>query len=96
MRCELVRSFWLFREFRVIIEPDVLSYQVIYNGRGKGCEYVYVNGEKAAGGRSWLWFVPSFEFHLGNLPAALYVRVWPWLAVRSLKLVVDGQALYEE
>ncbi len=94
MDAKLTHKGWLRRIFAVST-PDG-SYTVEYSGRGAGYETVAVNNEIVAGGTSSPWFIPEFQFKLGTRPAVLDVRVWPWLAVRSLSLSVDGRVLYHE
>jgi hypothetical protein len=88
MRALLREKSWL----RVVVDLDIDDdwFRVEYNGRGSGYESVYVNGHVVAQVRSWLWFVPRFDFKLGSHQAAIEVRVWPWLWLRSFQLIVDG------
>jgi hypothetical protein len=85
---------WLYRAFEVT-RPEGI-YRVIYNGRGLGHESVTVNGKFAAGQTSALWFIPEFRFAIGSSSALLKVRVWPWFAIRSLELIINGEAVYSE
>jgi hypothetical protein len=78
------------------VHTDEGWFVVEYNGRGFGYESVWVNGRCAARETSALWFVPRFVFRLGFLPAAVEVRVWPWLTIRSFHLVVGDAVLYSE
>jgi hypothetical protein len=95
MRAMLESSFWLQRTLRVDISD--LHYVVRYSGHGVGYESVSVNSDRATVvSRSYLWYVSLFTFRLGALPAAIEVRVWPWLAVRSFHLVAANQVLYGE
>jgi len=43
-----------------------------------------------------MWFVPEFSFTIGSTPGLLKVKVWPWFAIRSLELIIDGQSVYSE
>lgn len=72
------------------------KFTVEYNGRGIGHETVFVNGEVASRPPSENWFVPRFKFKIGSADTVLTVRVWPWLAIRSLKLIVEGETVYHE
>jgi hypothetical protein len=45
---------------------------------------------------SLIWFVPHFDFDVGGRPATINVSVWPWLAIRSFLLRVDGSLMYVE
>lgn len=85
---------WLYRAIEVTTPEG--TYRVTYNGRGLGHESVTVNGEFAAGRVSAMWFIPEFSFSVGSIPALLKVKVWPWFAIRSLELIIDGQSLYSE
>jgi len=85
---------WLFRAFEVTTANG--TYRVTYNGRGLGHESVTINGKFAAGALSAMWFIPEFSFTIGSIPALLKVKVWPWFAIRSLELIIDGQSVYSE
>ncbi len=85
---------WLYRAFDVTTAEG--SYRVTYNGRSLGHESVTVNGEFAAGRVSAIWFIPEFSFTVGSKPALLKVRVWPWFAIRSSELIIDGLSVYSE
>jgi hypothetical protein len=85
---------WLYRAFEVTTSEG--TYRITYNGRGLGHENVSVNGKFAAGCTSAIWFIPEFSFSVGSIPALLKVRVWPWFAIRSLELTINGEAVYSE
>jgi len=55
-----------------------------------------VHCKVAAGRVSAIWFIPEFSFTVGSKPALLKVRVWPWFAIRSLELIIDGLSVYSE
>jgi hypothetical protein len=42
------------------------------------------------------WFIPSFQFTLDGKDVWVHVSVWPWLAIRSFRIVFDNRILYEE
>ena len=90
----LRRRSWLFREWSVVTLSG--EHTVSYDGRGCGYECVRVDGEIVAKTISWLWFVPKFEFKIGDLPARIDVRVWPWLALKAIRLHIAGEAGYAE
>lgn len=94
MDAKLIQKGWLRRILAVSTADG--SYTVEYSGRGAGYETVAVNDEIVAGETSSTWFIPQFEFKVGTKPAVLDVRVWPWMALRSLSLSVDGNVLYSE
>lgn len=85
---------WLYRAFDVTTPEG--TYRVTYNGRGLGKESVTVNGKFAAGQMSLIWFIPEFSFSVGSIQALLKVRVWPWCAIRSLELIINGEPVYSE
>lgn len=90
----LIERRWLYRDFDVVTPEGI--FKVAYYGRGQGYEEVWLNGEVACHRRSYLWYAPEFEFSIGTLPAVIRVRVWIWLAIRSLSLEVDGRRVYYE
>jgi hypothetical protein len=94
VKARLEEKGWLYRALEVSTSEG--TYRVTYDGRGLGHESVTVNGAIAAGKASTLWFVPEFSFSLGSMPALVKVRVWPWLSIRSLELVVGGESVYRE
>ena len=93
MLAEVVRAGWLKRGLAFPL-PDG-PHLVEYDGTGLGSERVIVDGVEHRR-RSWYWFVPRFEFDVGRWRGVFEVRVWPWLAVRSLVLSVEGRVIYEE
>nr|CAA9282853.1 hypothetical protein AVDCRST_MAG63-4078 [uncultured Armatimonadetes bacterium] len=94
MSCKLTTKKLLYRSWEVVTSEG--WFQVEYDGRTCGYESVLVQGEVAVSTPSLLWFVPRFEFRVGSLPASLDVRVWPWLALRSARLTIDGRVAYSE
>jgi hypothetical protein len=89
----LILRGWLLRGIEVTM-PDGVHY-VEYDGRYVGYEQVTVDGSLIRT-KSWLWFVPRFDFKLGGQPSAVEVRVWPWLLLRSLVLQVGNYVVYAE
>lgn len=83
------------RVLEVAIDDDQ-NFLVTYNARGLGSECVEVDGRIAVRLWSFWWFNSKFEFRLGTHEAMIEVRFWPWLAVRSFLLVVDGEVAYRE
>lgn len=94
MNATLELRSWLRRRLRVETLEGV--FVVEYSGRGFGYESVWIDGVRAPGSNTGAWFVPRFDFDLGSAYAAVEVRVWPWLTIRSFHLVVAGEVLYEE
>lgn len=93
----LVERGWLKRGFEVSLdEVGQRPYFVTYRGRGIGNESVLVDGMVTAFYRSFLWFVPQLPFRIGSHEGVIDVRVWPWLAIRSIRLSIDGETLYSE
>jgi hypothetical protein len=93
MRVTLLGSSWLKRSLRV--ETPDGPVEVVYDGRGI-YEAVYVDGHLADQRTNWTWFAPFFVFPLGDRPAAIEVRVTPWLTIRSFHLLVEDEVLYAE
>jgi hypothetical protein len=93
MSSRLIDRGWLRRVIEVSLSSG--NHFVEYDGRGLGYEHVAVDGTVICA-KSWLWFVPRFEFKLAGYPTVVEVRVWPWLALRSLSLRVGDQIVYAE
>ena len=94
MTATLRQKKWLLREWDVTTPAG--EFIVRYSGRGHGYESIAVNGAVVAKIRSPIWFIPKFEFNLGDLPASVEVRVWPWLLLRAVRLRVAEQTCYSE
>src|SRR5262249_36995132 len=90
----LIGKRWLYREFDVHTSRG--GYNVVYYGRGWGYECVLVNGEVVDKKNSYFWYVQEFRFKIGNLPAIIKVKVWPWFVLRSFVLEVGGKEVYHE
>jgi hypothetical protein len=90
----LLNKKWLLREWHVATSSG--DFVVTYSGRGHGYESVRVNGAVAVKTRSSVWFTPKFDFLVGASPASVEVRVWPWLAVRAIRLRVADDICYSE
>jgi hypothetical protein len=93
MECELIGSAWLKRKFRIAISSS--EHRLVYNGRTDS-EHVYFDGRAVAGGKSVWWFIPSFHFTWDGKDVSFHVSVWPWLAIRSFRIVIENRILYEE
>jgi hypothetical protein len=94
VRAELAKARWLYRAIQVETPEEL--FLVEYNGWGLGYETVSVNGQVVSRETGVLWFAPRFKFFVGNRPAVVRVRVWPWLTLRSLELFIDGWCVYAE
>lgn len=93
----LIERTFLKRVFEVSLDDsEQRPFTVVYQGRGFGNESVLVDGAVAARYGSYLWFVPHLPFRIGGRDAEIDVRVWPWLAIRSFRLSIDGDVLYME
>src|SRR5687767_9065148 len=108
MKATLRRKSWLFREWEVSVPTG--HFRIAYSGHGHtfegggldvvGRSYrfqsVRVDGIIVVKTRRVFWYVPRFDFSLGGLPATVEVRVWPWLALRAIRLHVGGDVCYTE
>lgn len=93
----LIERTWLKRVFEVTLDDSgQRPYKVVYHGRGIGYEAISVDGAIVSRHTSLLWFVPHFPFRIGGQDATIDVRVWPWFAIRSFRLSIDGETLYSE
>lgn len=90
----LRKQAWLFREWNLMTPTG--EHTVAYDGRRYGYEFVRVDGEVAAKSRSWIWFIPKFEFTIGDTPVRVDVRVWPWFTLRAIRLHIADQVCYTE
>ena len=72
------------------------EHTVSYDGRRYGYEFVRVDGTIVVMTRSWFWFVPKFEFKIGDIPAKVDVRVWPWFALRAARLQIADEVCYSQ
>lgn len=94
MTAKLIRNSWLYREWEVLDQGRLI--RIAYNGRGTGYESILVDGAPILRIKSHLWYVPRFEFKIGGLPFIVDVRVWPWLAIRAIRLTRSGEIIYTE
>ncbi len=90
----LIESTWLRRVLQVSTSEG--EYVVTYDGRTIGSEAIFVGRQQVAGGTSWVWFIPRFEFKLGTAEAIVLVRVWPWVAIREFSFSLNGVVEYYE
>jgi len=84
---------WLRRTVEVVLPEGI--FFVEYSGRGV-FDAVWVRPGTAVRKLGVTWFVPYFDFDVGGHPANVEVHVWPWLALRSFVLRLDGKILYTE
>lgn len=89
-----VKKSWLRRS--IDVSTPTGSFEIAYNGHGFGYESVFVNGELAARKASTLWYVPAFEFDIGEYRATIKVSVSWTLTIRRFVLEIDGQEVHAE
>jgi hypothetical protein len=94
MNAKLSRSSRLVREWEFTNGAGL--YRLSYDGRGMGYESVVIDGLVVQKKRSWLWYVPRFDFAIDSLPGVIEVRVGPWFSIRAIRLKISGQVLFEE
>lgn len=94
MNCQLLDKKWLYRKFFIVTQEGL--FVVEYCGRGLGYERVRVNGVPVAGGISKYWYIPRFQFGIGSKEGILNVRVYPWLTIRTISLMVEHREIYAE
>jgi hypothetical protein len=92
IRARLVRRKGFSAELEV--EADGKTHLVEYVGGRLGWEGVKVDGELVKKTKSLYWFVPRFPFKLGSRPAEMRVRVWPWVSLRSLDMLVEERVVF--
>jgi hypothetical protein len=90
----LIEKRRLFRKINVVTPEGV--FEVIYNGQGLGYEEIVVNNEIANRTNSYFWYVPEFEFRLGNLPAKVNVSVSVQMKIKQFSLTVSGEEIYTD
>jgi hypothetical protein len=83
---------------RRIVEVQVgnARHTVEYYGAGFGYEEVRVDGQRAVRTRSWVWFVPRFDFELAGRSAWIEVNVALTFQIRKFVLVVGDSIVYAE
>jgi hypothetical protein len=94
VQAELLESGMLRRVLKARVDSEY--YIVAYEGNKLGYEQIRVNGKVVTWKRSWLWFVPRFEFLLGSRAASVDVQVWPWFAIKGFQLILGDEIAYKE
>lgn len=94
MIANLIEKKWLWRTFHVVTDEGV--FEVVYNGKGMGFEEVLVEGVIARRTISWVWYVPEFEFVIGNVKSKIKVKVSPFLQISSFDLSINEKLVYSE
>jgi len=90
----LIEKRRLVREFNVITSEGV--FEVIYDGTGIGYEEIIVHNQTASRKKSYLWYVPEFEFYIGKLSAKVEVGVSVLLKINRFNLTISGENVYSE
>lgn len=93
LAARLLLRAWLKRRIEVLLPTGPMIVE--YSGRSPS-DAVWVDGRLAASRYAWWWFVPHFDFRLGNLPATIDVEVAWNLRIRRFELRVDGRLIYAE
>jgi len=85
---------WLKRTIEIeLIDRGV---RIDYSGRTFSFGSACIDGVPLTAGRSRFWFTPKFEAFLDGNHYEIEIRVWPWLAVRSLSVSVDEKRVFLE
>lgn len=90
----LIEKHRLSRKFNVITPEGV--FEVIYNGEGMGYEEIIVDNQIASRMKSYLWYVPRFEFFIGSSPAIVEVSVSNWHKIVHFTVVIANETVYTE
>lgn len=88
----LLKKAWLFRA----IQEESLQLLITYSGRGLGSESVTINGDHYTQPSMGLWYIPTFDINHEDNHIIVHVRVWPWMALRSIRISVDSKEIYSE
>lgn len=91
-RATLEKASWLRRVLRVCSSEG--EYSIAYSGRSLMEERITLDGKLEVKHRIRSWFRPVSRFFVASRPAAIVLRVWPWLTIRSFHLLIDGKVLY--
>ncbi len=73
-------------DFKVRVTKGWLYRKLVFTYEGEEFVVAY-NGRE---------FVPVFIFTIFDRAARLEVRVWPWIATRSLRLFLENKEIYAE
>ncbi len=90
----LIGKSRLTRDLSVVTSEGVFDLK--YDGRGMGYEEVLVDSKTAKRTISVWWYVPRFEFNIGNKNAVVKVGVSPLLKISRFNLEIDGKIIYSE
>jgi hypothetical protein len=94
MMATLLDYGWLRRVLLVVTAEG--SFRVEYNGRAMNNPTILVDDRKIVEGCSGGIYDPRIIFALGKNLAAIEVRLWPWLTIRSFHLLVEENLVYAE
>ena len=89
---QLIAKGWLKREIKI---PDC-EEAITYSGRGFGTEKVSIGINEFPSQSEYGWFVPEFDFKHNGIHYNVQVRVWPWVALRSLEVYQNERLIYSE
>ena len=94
MRVFITSQGWLKRTIEIeLFDRSVrIDYSGLIFGFGSAC----IDGMPLVSGSSRFWFAPKFEALLDGIHYEIEVRVWPWLAVRSLSVSVGEKRVFLE
>lgn len=67
-----------------------------YSGRDIGRESVSINDDDPVSHSSYFWYVPTFEIEHDSGSYIIEIRIWPWLALRSMTVTLDKNMVYTE
>jgi hypothetical protein len=90
----LIEKRRLSRDLSVVTSEGV--FDVKYDGKGMGYEEILVDGKTAKRTVSVWWYVPRFEFNIGNQIAVVNVGVSPFLKINRFNLEINGETVYSE
>ena len=90
----LIEKHRLSRRFNVITPEGV--FELVYNGEGMGYEEIIIDNKIASRIKSYVWYVPKFEFFIGSLPAKVEVSVSGWLKISCFSIIINNETVYTE
>ena len=89
---QLLTKGWLKREIKISGCEEAITY----SGRGIGTEKVCIGESEFVSQSEYDWFVPEFDFEHNDSHYNVQVRVWPWIALRSLEVHQNERLIYSE
>ncbi len=85
---------WVKRGIEIHSADKVIPIR--YSGRGIGTEKLVIADQEIVAHSPYGWFVPHFEAQVGDDRVVVRVGVWPWLALRSFLIDINGETVYAE